>query len=121
MNSDHLVFYCVTIRHGISYNRRVKLLQYFKVRTTMDIPFSYIVCVIYRIIQYTYKCTHIPTCTSRYTLAYQNRILYYNIEQKIRVLLKTNILQSVHKNAYSLIAIVLVVRFICEIRIMALL
>lgn len=59
MNSDQLVFYCVTIGHGISYSytRRVKLLQYFKVKTTMDIPFLYIVCVIYRTIQYTYKCT----------------------------------------------------------------
>jgi len=57
MNSDQLVFYCVPMKHGISYIRRVKLLQYFKVKTTMDIPFLYIVCIIYRTIHYTCKCT----------------------------------------------------------------
>jgi len=36
MNSDQLVFYS---EHGISYIRRVKLLQYFKVKTTMDTIF----------------------------------------------------------------------------------
>lgn len=66
MNSDQLVFYCVPIGHGISYTQRVKLFQYFKVKTTMDIPFLYIVCVIYRTIQllinvhrYVYKLLYI--------------------------------------------------------------
>jgi len=61
MNSDQLVFYCVPIGYGKSYIRRVKLLQYFKVKTTMDIRFLYIVYVIYRTIQYTYKCTLLRT------------------------------------------------------------
>lgn len=61
---------------------------------------------------------YIATYTSCYTFAYQNRRY---IEQKIQVLFKINILQAVHKNTYSLIALVLVVRFICKIRIMALL
>jgi len=120
MNSDQLIFYCVpAIGHGISYIRRVKLLQYFKVKTTMGIPFLYIVCVIYRTIQqYTYKCTSLRIQVVIHLLT---KIVYIYIEQKIRVLFETNILRAVHKNTYSLIAIVLVVRFICKIRIMALL
>lgn len=68
------------------------------------------------VLQYLYKCASLRI---RLAIHLLTKIEY--IEQKIRVLLKTNILQTVHKNTYSLIAIVLVVKFICEIRIMALL
>lgn len=78
MNSDQLVFYT---KHGISY--MFNEWNFYNILKSKQqwIEFLYIVCVIYRTIQYTYKM-YIASYTSCYTFAYQNRIY---IEQKIYV------------------------------------